>query len=380
MPDHPVIDADGHVLEGPEFWLEHLPADVAARAFALEPADGSPGSVDRMHLGGLAVDLDIAIGDGCTPGGLGAGNATGRGFEDIHPGAFAPGPRLELMDEMGIDASVLYPSLLLMSQMFDDGVRAEIVDAYQRWIQDFCAADPVRLRWVTPVPRVDVDEAVEVVRRAAERGAAGAFVSAAPTPGNDRLLGSDEEDPILDALVAQELPLAVHVTDGWNSTFAMRRLLPNRLHWDVAAGPIDVMHGMLYVMTSGMLDRFPALRVAFLEGNVGWIPYWLHKIGQSYEHLSSRFPAPAQRPLDQFRARCWVSGETDEPSLPAVARELGPSRCLWATDFPHFEASWKPVEELTDRDDLDETTKRAMLCDGPAAFYGFDVSSLPTHA
>lgn len=376
MPDHPVIDADGHVLEGPAFWLEHLP-DLLDRAFSLEPGSAFDDGVDRLRLGGHEVTLDLAIGDGCTPGGLAAGNATGRGFEDIHPGAFDAGSRLELMDEMGIDVSVLYPSLLLMSQMFDDDVRAEIVDAYQRWIEDFCSADPGRLRWVTPVPRVDVDEGVDLVRRAAGRGAVGAFVSAAPTPRGERLLGDPDEDPILDALAAHDLPLAVHVTDGWNSTFAMRRLLPTRLHWDVAAGPIDMMHGMLYVMTSGMLDRFPALRVAFLEGNVGWVPYWLHKIGESYEHLSSRYAAPAQRPLDQFRARCWVSGETDEPSLPDVARELGATRCLWATDFPHFEASWKPVEELTDRHDLDDAAKRAMLCEGPASFYGLDITALP---
>lgn len=379
MTEHPVIDADGHILEGPGFFFEYLPADVAAEAFELLPGSDFDDGVDRMRLAGHTVAMDIAIGDGCTPNGLLAGSPIGRGYDDIHAGAFEAPARLALMDDMGIDVSVLYPSLLLMAQMFDDSTRATIVDAYQRWMSDFCATDPVRLRWVTPVPRVSVDEAVTHVEAAAERGALGAFFSAAPAPGSGRLVGDPAEDPILEALVARDLPLALHVTDGWNSTFDMNRLLPNRLMWDVAAGPIDMMHGLTYVLTSGMLERFPALRVAFLEGNVGWIPYWAHKMHESYEHLGSLYDEPARTPLETLQERCWVSGETDEPGLAEVAALLGPDRCLWATDFPHFEASWKPVDELTGREDLTGADKTAMLCDSSVSFYGLDKATLPTH-
>jgi predicted TIM-barrel fold metal-dependent hydrolase len=371
VDDYPVIDADGHVLEGLG-WLEQLPADLAARAFAIE--DGEP---PILVMGEHRVRMDIAIGDGSRPGGLRAGEARGGGMEDVPAAAFDPEPRLALMTEMGIDVSVLYPTLLLMIQMVGDELRAPMVDAYQRWMHEFCAADPSRLRWVTPLPRNDVDEACRLAERGVERGAVGVMVSAAPTPGAGRLLGDVAEDPIYAAVAAADVPMAVHVSDAWNSTIDLHRLTPTRFMWDVAAGPFDMMLGMLHAFGGGLLDRHPTLRVGFLEGNLGWLRYWLHKMEESYEHLGSVFAAPEQAPLEQFRDRCWISGETGEPELVDVARTIGADHVLFGSDFPHYESTWTPVEELTGRDDLTADEHRAILHDAPVSFYGLDPAGLP---
>ncbi len=370
MPEHPVIDADGHVLEGAG-WLMHLGADIAGDAFDIE--DGDP---PVLRLGEHRVAMDLAIGDGSRPGGLRAGDARGGGFEDVPIAAFEPAPRLGVMDDMGIEVSILYPTLLLMCQMVGDRFRRPMVDGYQRWMEEFCAADPRRLHWVSPVPRNDVDEACSLVDRAVERGAKGVMVSCSPTPDRGRLVGDPEEDRFYARVAEAGVPLALHVSDAWNSTFDLRRFTPSRFMWDVAAGPIDMMLGMLHVFSSGLLDRHPHLRIGFLEGNLGWLQYWLHKMEESYEHLGAVVDAPATSPLEQFRARCWISGETGEPELPSVASAIGADRILFASDFPHYESSWRPVEQLTDRTDVTTEQQRQMLFDSAVSFYDFDPAVL----
>ena len=349
MPEHLVIDADGHVMEPFSVWQEYLDPQFREYAYHLVDVDG----VKKLAMGDFVVDMDVAAGDFASPGGLRAGNAKGRGFDEIHPAASEPGPRLALMDEMGIDVSVLYPTFVLTAQNLPDGLREAMVDTYTRWMHDFSATDPRRLKWVGFVPRNSAAEAVAAVERAAELGACGLFVSSAPA-ADGRLVGDPAEDPFLAAAVAHDLAVGIHVSDTWTSTHDFQRLTPTRWMWDVLSGPSEIMLSMVHVFGSGLLDRHPQLRVGFLEGNVGWFQWLIHKMEESYENFGSVVAMPERTPLEQFRERCWISGETGEAELADVAELIGADRCLFASDFPHYEASWKPVDELTDRADLDD--------------------------
>ncbi len=372
MPDHLVIDGDGHVMEPFTVWQTYLDPGLRDFAYRTVDVDGE----ERLAMGDFLIDMDVSPGDFATPGGLRAENAEGRGWNDIHAAASEPGPRLALMDEMGIDVSVLYPTFVLTAQNLPDGLREGIVDAYERWMVDFCATDPKRLKWVAFVPRNSVEEAVAAVGRAADRGASGLFVSAAPAP-DARLVGDPAEDAIYAAATDHDLAFGIHVSDTSTSTHDFGRLMPTRWMWDVVSGPFEIMLAMVQGFGNGMLDRHPNLRLGFLEGNIGWLPWLIRKMEESYENFGSMFPMPEQTPLEQFRERCWVSGETGEKELADVAALVGADRCLWASDFPHYEASWKPVDELTERMDLTSEQKREMLVDASVSFYGFTAGDLP---
>ena len=226
-------------------------------------------------------------------------------------------------------------------------------------------------------PAYSVEEGVAAVERAAELGVCGLFVSSAPA-ADGRLVGDPAEDPIDAAAVAHDLAVGIHVSDTWTSTHDFERLTPSRWMWDVLSGPSEIMLSMVHVFGNGLLDRHRQLRIGFLEGNVGWFGWLIEKMEESYENFGSVVTMPEQTPLEQFRERCWISGETGEAELAGVAALIGADRCLFASDFPHYEASWKPVEELTDRADLDDDQKRAMLLDSAVSFYGFTPDDLPS--
>jgi predicted TIM-barrel fold metal-dependent hydrolase len=373
VPEHLVIDADGHVMEPFWMWREYLDPGYRDLAYQVVEVDGEP----RLAMGDFVIEMDVAPGDFATPGGLRRDQARGRGWDDIHPGASEPRARLSLMDEMGIDVSVLYPTFALTAQNLPDGLRESIVDAYERWMADFCATEPRRLKWVAFVPRNDVAGGAVIAQRAFDRGACGAFVSSAPAP-DGRLVGDPAEDAIYATIAETGRAMGVHVSDTWTSTHDFQRLTPTRWMWDVLSGPSEIMLAMVHVFGNGLLDRLPRLRVGFLEGNLGWFPWLVHKMEESYENFGSMFSPPEQLPLEQFRERCWISGETEEHEVSEVAELVGADHVLWASDFPHYESSWTPVEELTDRPDISAAEARAMLCDSSIAYYGLGADELPS--
>ncbi len=206
-------------------------------------------------------------------------------------------------------------------------------------------------------------------------GASGVFLS--PVPAHDgTLLGDATEDRLYGAIAESGLALAVHASDPWNSTLNWQPLLPSRWMWDCGSASLEMQFAMIWVFGNGLLERFPTLRVGFFEGNLGWFPYLIQKMAMSYEHFGALFPAPDRSPLETFIDRCWISGETEEPLLGAVVELIGADRCLWASDFPHHEATWDPVAELEEAD-LSDADRATMATTAPMSFYDFEVSPAP---
>jgi len=206
-----VIDGDGHILEPPQLWQQYLEAKYKDRAIRMEKdqtgveylvIDGRPSA--RLRAMGPAV-----AGNGqdyeklCKAGNF--------GYFDGPKGAYEPDARLRHMDEQGIDAAVLFPSLGLAweSEVDDAELATAYARAYNNWILDFASVDPHRLIPIALITLKDLDEAVKEVRRVAKLGAKGAFMRAAPItqiPWWDPVY-----DPFWAALEETGLPIGMHV-------------------------------------------------------------------------------------------------------------------------------------------------------------------------
>ena len=177
-----VIDGDGHILEPPQLWQQYLEAKYKDRAIRMEKdqtgieylvIDGRPSA--RLRAMGPAV-----AGNGqdyeklCKAGNF--------GYFDGPKGAYEPHARLQHIDEQGIDAAVLFPSLGLAweSEVDDVELAMAYARAYNNWILDFASVDSHRLIPIALITLKDLDEAVKEVRRVAKLGAKGAFMRSAP--------------------------------------------------------------------------------------------------------------------------------------------------------------------------------------------------------
>jgi uncharacterized protein len=120
-----------------------------------------------------------------------------------------------------------------------------------------------------------------------------------------------------------------------------------------------------------VLEKFPRLKVAFLESGGGWICHWLDRLDSHYEKLGFLVPWLKMKPSDYFKRQCWISFDPDESTLKATVDVIGADNLMWASDYPHFDCTFPgAVKELKEHmEGLSEDAKRKVLGESAARLY-----------
>ena len=370
-----IIDGDGHVMEEPnDIWtadrIDHERwGDWVPRKEVVDEI------YETIHVGGVVrgggkeLHDQMAAAVGMTP----------RAFYDLleglrRPGGHEPAARVADLDADGIDAAVLYPSLAMffgpddeIPALHDHEFVADCLRAYNDWLVDFCNAAPRRLFGVAGVPLQDVDRAVEEARRAVNKGCKGVFVR--PSAYVDELpLNHRVYDPFWATCEELDVPVAfhpgVHVdTPGACRKFGLVATSENQtitnmamdeLHGGSALGqavgnPVDMIVTLGRVLMGGVCERFPRLRLVFLESSGGWLPSILERMDEQVEAFPLERRWLSLQPSEYFARQCYVSFEPEEWNLAPCAEKLGVDRILWASDYPHPEYHSGVLDDLRAR-------------------------------
>ncbi|HEY6319708.1 MAG TPA: amidohydrolase family protein [Acidimicrobiia bacterium] len=294
---------------------------------------------------------------------------------EVNAGAFEPTARLRDMDREGIDVAVNYPTALLgVSDFPDVASSVEACRAFNDWFAgQYHAAAPERLFAAAIVPLGDGDAAAAEVRRAVgELGAVGVMVQ--PYAGDRHLC-----DPALDALwaAAQDLdaPIAVHGSRHTCPPHLRVETFRNQARFYALSHPFQQQVAMGDLVLGGVLERFPTLKVVFLESGVGWMPHFIDRLDEAYASVREDWTDgryELARPPHEYllSGQCWFSCEPDEPNLAAAVGYLGAEQVLYASDYPHFDCSFPDsVEELVDDSGLDTAVVRKVAGANARALY-----------
>ncbi len=111
------------------------------------------------------------------------------------------------------------------------------------------------------------------------------------------------------------------------------------------ANPFDMMCSMTFLLAGGVCERFPDLRLVFLEAGGGWLVPWLERLDHHYEIFGWDVPNLTKEPSEYFRRQCWISFDPDESTLAFTAQSplCGADRIVWASDYPHPDAVFPGV-------------------------------------
>lgn len=189
-----------------------------------------------------------------------------------------PAVRIQDMDIEGIDVNLMLPSgwFGCWTTIDDVDLETAIYEAYHRWMAEYCAQFPSRLKGVILVAARDVKTSLAELHRAAkERWPLAVFVYA---PYQFPLDHPDLE-PIWQAAADYDLSVALHTftvmppyapggLDSWDNLWLQRS----------AAHPWCGQRNMAALIGSGVMDRYPALRIGTLEAGHGWLPAWVNRL------------------------------------------------------------------------------------------------------
>ena len=338
MPDFGILDADGHVTETSEQVAKYLDEPFRRRPlnFPLYPSDGW----DRRLLGTL---------------GQFAGDAASW---------------ITALDKGGMELSVLYPTLGLFASFIRDRAWAvAICRAYNSFLSEAFVAVTPRLRAVALLPVQDPDAAARELERAVrDLGLCGAMLAA----DGPHLLGDRRFDPVYE--VAQRLGVMVGVhASGSHLGGAGVDLFPTFIQAHTVSHAFGQMRQLTSMIFEGVPERFPALRLAFLEAGAGWAPYWMERMDDEFaKRGAAEAPVLRKRPSEYVRSgNIYFSCEADEWLLPQALKLVGENQIVYASDFPHWDNSYPgSVDEIQTRGDLSAPQKRKVLADNCRRLYG----------
>jgi predicted TIM-barrel fold metal-dependent hydrolase len=336
--NHSVLDADGHVTESTAQVAKYLDEPYRRRPldFQFYPWDGW----DRRLLGTLG---DVG-GDAET--------------------------WLRALDKGGVETTILYPTLgLFMSFLKDREWAVAICRAYNSFMHEaFVSVNP-RLKAVALLPVQDPDAAALELRRAVrELGLVGAMLAADGT----HLLGDARFTPIYEEADRLGVMLGIHAS-GSHLGGAGVDLFPRFIQAHTCSHAFGQMRQFTSMIFEGVPERFPGLRIAFLEAGCGWAPYWMERMDDEFAKRGrAEAPALKKKPSEYARSgNIYFSCEADEWLLPQALKLVGENQIVWASDFPHWDNSYPgSIDEIRDRGDVTETQKRKILADNCRRLYG----------
>ncbi|MCV7279154.1 amidohydrolase [Mycolicibacterium flavescens] len=352
-----IIDADGHVAEGASLavqamqrWPRHIAPRTDGLGLVIEgrqyPEPTGPGA-------GCPIDhgLTTAPGLNCrTPAGV-VGDA-----ERDH-----------------IDAMVLYPSLgLCTPTLRDPGFAAGFARFYNQWLADYCATAPGRLYGVAVTPIEMGATAIEIMREAKDLG----LVATHVPPG---LRSKNLDHPDLDAFYAAavdlDMPLGIHGAAGMNMPKIGVDRFTNYVQVHSIGSPFDQMSAMTSLVSGGVFDRHPGLRVAFLDAGAGWLPYFIDRLRSHFVKRGDWIEGGWRRdPYDYLAAgNIWVTCAAGEPLLSGVIDVLGEDFLMFASHYPLWSGDWpESTKPLRGRGDLSDSARRKVGARNAARFYRLD--------
>ena len=345
---------DSHLVEPADLWSTALPPALAARMprsdFDLERG------IETIHVDGRSFERRI-------PRAFNLRDHEGNGIRDRVARGNDPTLRLEDLDQEGIWAELIFPSIGFWMSSIED---PELLAAGCRAINDWAIAfqrESERFVCTATIPLLTIETAVAEIERSAALGYKAAYLSVLP-PRQERWT-HEMWEPLWAALEAADLVCAYHIGTEPHDAAGF--------HGNYYRGPggailnyMETTYGgqraVAMMIASGVFDRHPGLRVMVSEGGATWGPFVADRLDEAYrQHASAVRPTLRRLPSEYLYEHVYASFQHDR-SAPAANWAMGWKNVLWGSDYPHLEGTFghsqKTLHELFD--DVDAATRHRI--------------------
>ena len=357
---YPTFDADNHLYETRDSFTRHLP-------------DRYKNAIDYVELRGKTKIMikgtvseyipnptfEVVARPGAQEEYFRVGNPEGKSYREIVgepmraiPAFRKPAPRLELMDELGVDRTLMFPTLasLLEERMRDDPeLTHAAIHSLNEWLYEEWGFNYENRIFTVPIVTLPiVDKAIEELEWVLERGAKTVLIRPAPVPayGGSRSFGFPEFDPFWQAVVDADILVSMHSSDSGYARYQSdwtgpEEMLPFRLDTfrAMSVGKRPIEDTMAAFVCHGVLARFPDLRVASIEAGGSWVRSFLEHLADTYKKMPQAFDGD---PIEQFKRQIWIS-PFHEDDLAELIGLIGADHVLFGSDFPHPEGLAEPT-------------------------------------
>jgi predicted TIM-barrel fold metal-dependent hydrolase len=387
-----IIDVDTHVTPSLEVLMRYADDELRTRADELVPftrmtkpiaGRGHPNhEYGVVRVNALPYSRMAGRKDGETgPTGAGTrgaleGRTNNEARKPVHESIQHDNPtgRLLDMDVEGVDINLIIPGTWAPgSSALEINLAKSMHRAYHRYMADYTSVDSRRLKGLMLAHAGDPRWAAQQIERlAGEDWVAGVWV----VLPEGLPIDDPDLDPIFAAMNEANLPIVHH------SFFYEAPYFPGyRDIWGNAAVARSAAHIwgaqrlMAYVLVSGLLDKYPNLRVGTVETGHGWLPNWLIRLDKQIRFVSEGTVPPELKhtPLEfveMGRLFCAIEAFEGPQMTKAVIDILGDHVLMYESDFPHPECMFPDSTDhvIAWRDVLGEDATRKLMGENAMRF------------
>lgn len=333
-----LVSADSHVTEPADLWLKHLPTALRHRAPSFKEANASRGGRPPLGLKGQSAS-DIKR----------ASESKQLKYDD-RLGGRDPLERLKAMAIDGVAGEVLYPTLGgRLFYLEDAELQQACFQVYNDWLVEYCTAVPNRLFGIAAISAYNIELAVKEITRCKKAGLRGAMIW--QYPPKELPFTSDHYERLWTAAQDLEMPISLHISTGHGPSKGFRNERGMESYRRTINGRTqEIMDALFEIVFSGVLERFPRLKLVVVENEVGWIPFWLQQCDRYFQRYQFADPLPMKNlPSEYFYRQIYATFFNDEVG----GRNLswwGVDNCMWSSDYPHSNTTWPHSREVIRRD------------------------------
>ncbi len=389
--DYPVFDADNHFYETRDALTKFLPPEYKGVIDYVD-VHGRTKIVVRGHISEYIPNptFDVVAAPGAQEEYYRHGNPEGKSYRELIgkpirclPAFREPAPRLTLMDELGIDRALMFPTLasLVEQRMKDDPELIHvIIHALNEWMYETWTFNYEDRIFPTPVITMPiVDKALEEIDWVLERGAKVVLIRPAPVPGfrGSRSPGLPEFDPVWKRLSEAGVLVGMHASDSGYSDYVndwepQPEMLPFKLSAFkmVAQGKRPIEDTMTAMVCHGAFSRFPDLKVACVENGANWVEHLLHGLADVYDKIPQDFD---EDPVEVFKRNVYVNPFWEE-DLRHLVDVVGIEHVLFGSDYPHPEGLADPISYVDELEGFTEEEKRLIMGGNLSRLMGLEVA------
>ena len=377
----PVFDGDNHLYETRDALTKFLPPEYRSAIRYVE-VDGRTKIATMGQISDYIPNptFDKVAAPGAQEDYFRHGNPEGKSHREIlgkpirSTDAFRePGPRLALLDEQGVDKTMMYPTLAsLVEERFRDHPEAThtIIHALNQWLQETWSFDYKGRIFTTPIITLPiVEKAIEELNWAVEHGARTVLIRPAPVPGprGSRSFALPEFDPFWKRVTEADVLVVMHASDSgyskyandWEGAGEFRPFQPTpfRSYYSLARNPAE--DAVAALACHGLLTRFPELRIAMVENGTTWLPRLLQNLADTRKKMPQLY---SEDPLEAIQ-RCVYFNPFWEENVAELAKLVGIDHLFFGSDYPHPEGLADPLSYAEHHAELTEH-EMAMVMGG----------------
>lgn len=340
-----LISVDDHTVEPPDMFERHVPARFADQAPKVVVDDDGNCFWEYAGVRLPNIGLNAVAGRPNHEWGFEPSR-----FEDMRLGCYDVDARVQDMDAAGVLASLCFPSFpsiagALFTSTGERDVSAAMVRAYNDWhLQDWCGRHPDRFIPLGILPLWDPARCAEEIHRLAAEGC-----RAVTLPQHIGTYGQppwqDEHwDPMWAALCDEQTVANIHIGTGGGVP------VPSDLTTYLAYNamlPFDTVRFTADLLFSPVITKFPTVRFSLSEGGIGWVPFLLERLEDTYSRQRAWTGddlGPDLTPSSVYRRNFLSCFIRDRVGIELRDR-IGVETICWEMDYPHSDSSWPDAPE-----------------------------------